>query len=331
MDPLYASTPRASASFALPHEPGVSLYYEQRGEPSARAKVVLLMGSLATLKHFDELADRLAAGCTAEVLTFDYRGIGRSTASPRTRLRSQSSGELAQDALALLEHVGGGGGAGGGGGGGGAAHVHVYGASMGGMVAQRLALLLLRGGSGAAPRLALRSLTLAVTASSYGLARFVPLGARFYRRVLPLALPADPGAMVASLLPKVFSAAFLDAPHPAAAPRRSMRELFQERWTREYAQWFSFANLDATASQCTVAATHLLTAAEAGELRQSRVPTLVAVAEQDELIAPAAQRALAALLGAEVHQGKGGHMGSAQEFAALCERIAAHVVAAERR
>jgi|LauGreSBDMM110SN_4_FD.fasta_scaffold320863_2 alpha-beta hydrolase superfamily lysophospholipase len=53
------------------------------------------MGSLATLKHFDELADRLAEGGAAKVLTFDYRGIGRSTASPRTRLRGQSSNELA--------------------------------------------------------------------------------------------------------------------------------------------------------------------------------------------------------------------------------------------
>ena len=309
--------------FPLPHEPGVSLYYELRGSPSSPSKVVLLMGSLATIKHVDELADRIAAAAGAEVLSFDWRGIGCSTASKQTRLRSQTSNELAQDALALLQHVWGEGGNGSG-----SCHVHVYGASMGGMVAQRLALLLLRAQKAqpGAP-LQICSLSLAVTAASYGLARFMPLGARFYRLVLPWALPKDPGAMVASLLPKVFAAEFLDSSHPRTGAR--MGDLFQERWTREFALWFSFADLDATASQCTVAATHLLSAAEASELREARIPMLVAVAEKDELIAPAAQRALAVMLGAEVYQGKGGHMGSAQEFTGLCARLAAHVLSAE--
>ena len=206
MDPLYVSTPRDTGTFALPHEPGVTLYYELRGNSTSATKVVLLMGSLATTRHVDELADRLVAATGGELLSFDWRGIGRSTASERTRLRSQTSRELALDAHALLSHTWGAGESSG------DIDVHVYGASMGGMVAQRLALLLLHAQKSS--RLQLRSLTLAVTASCYGLARFMPLPACFYRFMLPLALPSDPGTMVASLLPKVFAPEYLNSRHP---------------------------------------------------------------------------------------------------------------------
>jgi hypothetical protein len=70
-----------------------------------------------------------------QVLTFDHRGIGQSGVPPARKLTAQSSEILAQDALALIQHVW-------------SAesrvNLHVYGASMGGMVAQKLALLLVK-------------------------------------------------------------------------------------------------------------------------------------------------------------------------------------------
>lgn len=92
--------------------------------------VVLIMGAFATRRHFDELADFLASkGCA--VLSYDHRGIGKSTCSIPSE--TQTSVMLANDCVALCDHVFGR-----------AASVHVYGASMGGCIAQHVALTFLR-------------------------------------------------------------------------------------------------------------------------------------------------------------------------------------------
>jgi alpha-beta hydrolase superfamily lysophospholipase len=70
-----------------------------------------------------------------EVLTYDHRGVGKSASGAADRKAGQTSELLAADVAALLAHVwppasappG--------------ARLHVYGASMGGFVAQRLALM----------------------------------------------------------------------------------------------------------------------------------------------------------------------------------------------
>lgn len=168
MDPLHESTsPVRTGVFSM--TPTVSLHYERRGSAEAPQKVVLVMGAFATRRHFEQIADFLAATGRVEVLTYDHRGIGKSVSTSADRGASQTSDLLADDAVALLDHVwpkgqqpnssG----------------LHVYGASMGGMVAQKLALRLLARVPGG--HLPLRSLILAVTARCYGLARFVPIGA----------------------------------------------------------------------------------------------------------------------------------------------------------
>jgi alpha-beta hydrolase superfamily lysophospholipase len=160
------------------------------------------------------------------VLTYDHRGVGKSTSGAADRKAGQTSELLAADAAALLAHVwppasappG--------------ARLHVHGASMGGFVAQRLALMLLSSQPPASPIASIRhlplcSLTLAVTARCYGYARFVPLGAGFYRCVLPLALASTPAALVETLLPKCFSPDYLAAPHPADPEGRSIGALWR--------------------------------------------------------------------------------------------------------
>ena len=318
MDPLYISADARGDRCTVAAD--VSLYYELRGTPDAPHKVVLIMGAFATLRHFEQLADSLAAaggGHNFQVLTYDHRGIGRSTAPAAGS--SQTSEMLAVDAAALVDHVWPASA-------GNSVNLHIYGASMGGMVAQRLALLLLARPPGASARL--RSLALAVTARAYGLARFVPLGAWFYRQVLPLALPSEPGAMVDSLLPKCFSAEFLAEAHPGDAAHATYGALWRRRWIAEYAQWFSFGDLRATAAQATVAGRHYTTDGELTILRDARVPILVAIAERDELMAPAAQRDLADRLRARTIVTPGGHMGSVAEFRAFAGAIASHLLAA---
>ena len=69
----YAKEPQRADVFHL--TPTTDIYYELRGI-SSNAKVLLLAGAMATTKHFEELADLLAE--RYEVMTFNYRGVGRS-------------------------------------------------------------------------------------------------------------------------------------------------------------------------------------------------------------------------------------------------------------
>ena len=294
---------------SFPLSSSISLHYELRGAPDSPQKVLLVMGAFGTRRHFEQLADFLSS--SAEVMSYDHRGIGKSVSSAKDRGASQTSALLAADALALLDHVWPNG----------AAGLHVYGASMGGMVTQKLALLLLARSNSKLP---LRTLTLAVTARCYGLARFVPIGASFYRLVLPLALASTPTALVDSLLPKCFSSGFLIEPHPRDSGRK-MGELWRQRWIAEFDEWWSLRDIESTAAQATVAGRHYTSAAEFNTLRNSNVPVLVIVAERDELMSPKAQRELASLLRATTHSSRGGHMGSSAEFAEICRVLAAHI------
>jgi len=316
MDPLYVGNwPERCGLFA--RSASVSLHYELRGNEDAANKALLVMGACATRRHFEQLADTLASA-GVEVLSYDHRGIGRSKSTGALERRaSQTSEVLAADALALLDHVWPSSPPG--------SCLHVYGASMGGMVAQRLALLLL-----ARPhaRLPLRSVTLSVTARCYGRARFVPLGAGFYRAVLPLALPKTADKLVETLLPKCFGADFLAAPHPTESSGATMGELWRRRWVAEFDDWWSLRNVECTAAQATVAGRHFTTSAELATLRECGVPILVSIAEKDELIAPHAQKELARLLGARTLVSTGGHMGSVAEFGELRRAVAAHMLAA---
>jgi len=247
------------------------------------------MGAFSTLRHFDQLADSLAlaeCGNTYEVLTFDYRGIGKSS---KLKMESQTSDMLANDTLELIRHVWG------------DQAVHIIGASMGGMVAQKLALKML------IPEKRLKSLYLAVTARNYGLARFFPLRPSLFRLMLPLAIPSDPTTMVKSLLTKCFSPEYLKTPHSETGEQ--MGELWLKRWVNEYEMWFSFTDIDASASQSTVAATHYLTSQEITLLKLSGVQISVFVAEGDSVMPPSAQHSLANMLGAEKYVTQGGHIG----------------------
>ena len=99
----------------------IELYYERSGPPGVDP-VLLVMGLGTTLDAWDLTAPVLAE--KRDVIRFDNRGIGR-TEKPRGRYRTA---EMADDALALLDHLG-------------LDRVHVVGISMGGMIAQELALV----------------------------------------------------------------------------------------------------------------------------------------------------------------------------------------------
>jgi pimeloyl-ACP methyl ester carboxylesterase len=97
---------------------GIEMAYELRG---SGAPVVMIHGAQGDQTMFDGLADAFAP--RFRVLTFDQRGSGLSDKPDMP----YSMAMLADDAAALMEHVG-------------FADAHVIGVSMGGMIAQELAL-----------------------------------------------------------------------------------------------------------------------------------------------------------------------------------------------
>ncbi len=99
---------------------GARLYFERHG-PADAEPLLLITGFTISAAIFEPVLDRYAG--RLQCIIFDNRGSGRSE-SP---LRPTSMPELAADAAGLLEGLG-------------VDSAHVYGVSMGGMVAQELAL-----------------------------------------------------------------------------------------------------------------------------------------------------------------------------------------------
>jgi pimeloyl-ACP methyl ester carboxylesterase len=97
---------------------GAKLYWEERGTGDP---ILLIMGLGASLEAWDRTAPVLAA--RYRVILFDNRGVGRSEVPPGP----YSLEVMADDAAAVLDAAG-------------VEWAHVYGASMGGMIAQEFAL-----------------------------------------------------------------------------------------------------------------------------------------------------------------------------------------------
>jgi 3-oxoadipate enol-lactonase len=105
---------------AVAHVNGIDLYYEEHG-PEGAEPLLLIMGFASNAGAWAPQIPALAA--RFRVIAFDNRGCGRS---------SQPEGpytipQMADDAVALLDMMG-------------IGSAHVVGASMGGMIAQELAL-----------------------------------------------------------------------------------------------------------------------------------------------------------------------------------------------
>lgn len=99
----------------------VELHYETAGDPT-HTPVVLIMGLGGRGNGWDYQIEPLAE--THRVTWFDNRGVGETRARPGR----YSTGLLASDALRLMDHLG-------------WPDAHVVGVSMGGMIAQELALM----------------------------------------------------------------------------------------------------------------------------------------------------------------------------------------------
>lgn len=276
MDPDFVSKPEQTGVFGLTD---CSLYFERRGI-SGTENVVLIIGAFATLRRFDQLADHLASS-GFNVLTYDHRGIGKSTVIDKRK--AQSSTMLAKDCVLLLDHVFGS-----------SSKIHVYGASMGGCVAQHVALELQKQNR-------LDSVYFAVT--SRGWYFQLNLWQRVWKWIVQyLLVKREPADMVGSLLPKYFSQEHLQSKDGHGV---TMEERWVKKCTEEYCKWYCFADVDICASQISAFTSHYLSEDSLRPLRD--VFCTVHIAENDELMPVAKQRDLARILQARTVVFKSGH------------------------
>jgi pimeloyl-ACP methyl ester carboxylesterase len=137
-----AATASVSVSGELfaPVSPGIELCYQTYGDPAAEP-IILVMGLASPMTWWDPELCSMLARRGYYVITFDNRDVGRST-KVRGRVTRQmllrafagvrvrvpySLGDMGRDAFALLDHLG-------------IDRAHVVGASMGGMIAQTMAI-----------------------------------------------------------------------------------------------------------------------------------------------------------------------------------------------
>jgi pimeloyl-ACP methyl ester carboxylesterase len=140
--PSAASGPLAESSGELfaPVSPGIELCYQTWGDP-ADEPMLLVMGLSSPLTWWDPELCSMLARRGYYVITFDNRDVGRSSklrerVTRRMLVRAFAGRrvrppytlvDMAQDALGLLDHLG-------------VESAHVVGVSMGGMIAQTLAI-----------------------------------------------------------------------------------------------------------------------------------------------------------------------------------------------
>ncbi len=245
---------------------GIELAYETFGDASA-PPVVLIMG-LATqmIAWPDELCEGLAQSGLF-VVRFDNRDVGESThlrnlppprladILVRRRPPPYSIGDMAADVAGLLDRLG-------------LGQVHLVGASMGGYIAQAVAL--------EHPE-RVRTLTLMMT--STGSRRVGQPKPRVYARLLRRRVAGDRPAAIAAAV-ETFR---LIGSHGFAFDEQYIRDLAGRSWDRGYDPDGARRQLAASASQPNRTA----------DLRRITVPTLVIHGLRDPLVAPSGGLAIA--------------------------------------
>eukprot|EP00877_Chromochloris_zofingiensis_P014064 jgi/Chrzof1/8911/Cz03g28250.t1 len=293
MDPLHVAAAPDKSGY-LDVGDNVDLYYELyipniKQYPVPRGRVIIIWGAFARSKHFEETAEYLKMN-GFEVLLYDHRGVGNSRIPT---IEVQTSLLLAEDALKLINGVWDA-----------DTLVHVWGASMGGMIAQELAVMLLN-------QQRLASLWLAVTARGVpwlpvgtimkGLLRWGILGpflAWYYGN--------NKEAIVRKLMGKCFTRQFLAAKHPSG---ETYQQVYSRKWLERFDDLWTFDNPVVGACHMTTGLDHYLSNDKTAALRNSGVRIVVQVSEHDRLVPPFAQRQLARLLAAECVSYPTGHMG----------------------
>ena len=105
------------------------LYYEIHGDLKATQKLVLIMGLMFTCAAWSEQVNYFSKKADHAVLVFDNRGVGNSECGPRKPYRTSGMAQDVKDLLDFLQWDQ-------------DRSLHIFGVSLGGMVAQNVALLI---------------------------------------------------------------------------------------------------------------------------------------------------------------------------------------------
>ncbi|KAJ3318647.1 hypothetical protein HDV06_007109 [Boothiomyces sp. JEL0866] len=297
MDPLAKHTPTESGNAEI--RPDIVLYYEL-WEPSTKpkGKLVMLTGVCATLLHFQKFADHLAH-CGYQVLLFDHLGTGKSVTDSRIlKSLKYTTLDYARNCLELLNIIWKNG------------KIHVFGMSFGGMVSQRLAVLLQKEDR-------LQSLFIANSTLCLGKwMRFIP------RFCIRLFAKYNKPSLV-KLIKQTFHEEFLDQTHPLVGT--SYRKLIQSKWDKEFTQWFNFNNDLSESIKFHACANHHLNEQEIQMLQ--KVKTSVWIAIGDPVMPTRQQQHMGKRLKAtcfEIHSGL--HtLGDFRELSQFLEFLISHL------
>jgi 3-oxoadipate enol-lactonase len=216
------------------------IHYETRGDP-AKPPLLLIMGLALSSRAWDRLPEHLARDF--HVLVFDNLGTGRS---PRRGVAYRMR-HLAHDALAVLDAAG-------------VEKAHVFGISMGGMIAQELAIR--------HPE-RVRSLALGCTFASWRKAKAPRLRTKIDLVLLNI------GRVTPGRIARILVSAEWHRAHPESA----------HEWLRRAERT---ALRFATAQVLAIARHHTL-----DRLKHIRAPTLVLTGDKDRLVPPANSEVLA--------------------------------------
>ncbi|MCG8556192.1 MAG: alpha/beta hydrolase [Proteobacteria bacterium] len=213
------------------------IYYDLQGSKAAPV-LVLVRGLAWSSRYWLTLPGRFAS--SYRVLTLDSRGAGASSAP----LGPYSIGAMADDVAAVLGAAG-------------IGRVHLFGLSLGGMIAQQFALR---------HRDRLGCLVLGATSAGGWLRRPIPAAAMIRLLLSGLLPPPDTARVMAPVL---------------------FAQGFRRRQPRTWARWLELAAVDATPRHG--AAAQLLAALRHdthGALPSIEAPTLVMAGAKDRLIPP---------------------------------------------
>lgn len=210
---------------------GASIHYELFG--TGPKKLLFLSGFAATGALLEDVVSMMLKDPEYQICTFDYRCSGKSTGDVQ-RLTSKA---LAQDALALLDHLG-------------WDKAHILGVSLGGCVATELAL--------AAPN-RVASLFLSATTGGKKYSR-VPFGPKMYSLLFKPFINMEHGKLVDMLLEQQYSKPFLDAmstDEAGALTSKSNRDLLRDYFMANFERLCSF-NSATVSSMAGVVTTHFV-------------------------------------------------------------------------
>ena len=256
---------------------GHSIHYETLGDP-ASPPLLLIMGLALSSRAWDRLPERLSD--RFYVIVFDNRGTGRSA----RRGRAYRMRDLADDAAAVVEALG-------------LPSANVFGISMGGMVAQELALR--------HPE-RVRSLALGCTFASWRRSRKPKLRTMLELMLLHLGVVSPEG------ISRIVVSPGWDQQNPGAAVEWIKR-------AERTALRFAFAQMLAIARHGTTE-----------RLRKLRVPTLILTGDQDRLVPMSNSEELArAIPGAKLQVLRGaGHAFPLEQEVETISALASHFLAA---